>query len=261
MSKLRELFRFVEGSTVYTQTSGPVDVSYMAETYASAYPISRTAVEQKNELTRAGIEIKTSLNNPVAIRYLADPVDSVVTLTVFQEVNGTPNVFWKGRLSSVKASGKDVTLVFESFFTSLRRPGLRAIYQKSCRHALYGRGCFLNPEDWKFETTVSDMTGKTVTVASVDGASDNVYRGGMIRAPDTSVRFIVSQIGTLLTLSRTFQTLRAAFEADGPGMVDVKIYLGCAHTLAACIAFGNVLNYGGFPWIPNKNPMAGSSIA
>jgi uncharacterized phage protein (TIGR02218 family) len=262
VTKLVELFRFVEASTVYTQTSGANDVVYGAETYSSAYPIGRTAVEQRKEMTRAGIELKASLDNPVAIRYLANPVDSVVTLTVFRQEDGVTAVYWKGRLSGVRAGRKEVTLIFESVFTSLRRPGLRARYQRHCRHTLYARGCTLDAEDFVFNTTTDNVDNINIVVDSVDGAADNYYRGGMIRAPDESLRYILNQVGTTLTLTRPFETLQAAVEAAAPTPVAVKIYPGCPHTLTACnTIFGNELNFGGFPWIPTKNPYGGSSIA
>ena len=40
-----------------------------------------------------------------------------------------------------------------------------------------------------------------------------------------------------------------------------EAYPGCDHTLATCAAkFGNQLNYGGFPYIPVKNPFTGDAI-
>ncbi|MCP3868314.1 MAG: hypothetical protein GY703_09520, partial [Gammaproteobacteria bacterium] len=48
--------------------------------------------------------------------------------------------------------------------------------------------------------------------------------------------------------------------AAGPGGLAITLYPGCAHNPTACAAFGNLDNYGGFWWIPGKNPMGGSSI-
>jgi hypothetical protein len=41
----------------------------------------------------------------------------------------------------------------------------------------------------------------------------------------------------------------------------VKIYPGCDRTKETCNdKFSNILNYGGFAWIPAKSPFDGSSI-
>lgn len=258
--KVIELFRFVEGTDIETQTSGDAVVTYNSEDYIPC-AIRRTNAESKNELSKASIDITMDLSNPMAQRHLASSIDSVVTLTIFQQTDMGTDTFWKGRLSVVKATNKSITMSFESIFTSLRRPGLRGRWQKSCRHVLYGRGCNLNSEDFKFESTITSISGVSVTIAGLDAAPDGRYRGGMIRAPDGVVRFIINHVGNVVTLSRPFQQLTDLFNDTGPGTVAVKVYPGCNHNMADCTGvFDNLPNYGGFPWIPSKNPMGGSSI-
>lgn len=258
--RVNELFRFVEGDFIATQTSGDTLVEFNGEDYTPE-PIGRSQAESKNELSRASIDINMDLSNPLAQRHLASSIDSVVTLTIFQQTEMGTDTFWKGRLSLVKATNKGITMTFESIFTSLRRPGLRGRYQKSCRHALYGRGCNVNPELHAVEGTISAITGTTVTVPGLDAYPDGRFRGGMIRAPDGVVRFIVNHVGNVVTLSRPFQQLVDLFADTGPGTVAVKVYPGCQHNMADCGGvFDNLPNYGGFPWIPQINPMGGSSI-
>lgn len=258
--RVNELFRFVEGVFVETQTSGDTLVEYNGEDYVPR-SIGRTQAQSKNELSRAGIDITMDLSNPLAQRHLASPVDSVVTLTIFQQTEMGTDTFWKGRLSAVKATNKQVTLSFESIFTSLRRPGLRARYQKSCRHALYAKGCNVDPELFAVVGMIESITGTVVTVPGLDAYPSGRFRGGMIRAPDGVVRFIIDHSGNTVTLSRPFQTLQTLFAANGPGEVEVKVYPGCSHNMLDCgTIFDNLPNYGGFPWIPSKNPMGGSSI-
>lgn len=262
MKHVTELFRFAEaGVDPVAQTSGNVEVSYGGLDY-EPWPISRTQVESKNEISRAGIEVRMDLSNPIAQRYLADPVDVVVVLTIFRQVDEdgvvTTTTFWKGRLAAVKASNKKVTLTFESVFTSMKRPGLRARYQRACRHGLYARGCTLDPEAFSIDVNALSTAGAVVVVDSVAGAPDNRFRGGMLRGPDNVVRFIVKQVGTTLTLSRQYLVLNQAV-ADGP--TAIKLYPGCAHNMEDCLGvFNNLDNYGGFPWLPNRNPFDGHSI-
>jgi hypothetical protein len=266
--KLVELYRFVEGSEVFTQTSAAYNIDYNSETYEKQ-PLSRSEAESKSQLTRASISLTTDLTNPVAARYLKSPVDFVVTLSIFQQDDDGTRIFWKGRLTQVSASNKKVVLTFESFFTSMRRPGLRARYQKACRHPLYGRGCRLDPENFKISATVLSITRMIVVVNSVSGLPDQRLRGGMIRGPDTVLRFINSQVGTVVTLSRPYDSLIAHLAGSGYGSsygggfgaTVVQLYYGCAHNPDDCNnVFNNLDNYGGFPWIPQINPFGGQAV-
>jgi hypothetical protein len=41
----------------------------------------------------------------------------------------------------------------------------------------------------------------------------------------------------------------------------VTLFPGCDHTLATCSGkFSNTANYGGFPFMPTKNPFGGDPI-
>lgn len=256
-----ELYKFVEGSIIDTQTRGNTPIVYNTETYVP-YVIGRSVVEAKNELSKASLEIKLALNNPVAQRHLSTLVDTVLTLTVFQQTNVTTNVIWKGRLAKVKISGKKVSLIFESIFTSMRRPGLRARWQKPCRHPIYGPGCKVNKADFLFEDDVASLVGTTVGMTDLSIYEDGYFSGGIIETQDNNIlRYIVAHVGNVLTLSRPFEHLQTQFDTLGAGNVAVNLYPGCDKSLATCIGrFDNVLNNGGFYWIPTKNPMGGSSV-
>lgn len=261
-SAIGELFMFKESDLVFTQTSGTQPVIYNGDAYEPR-ALAHADFSVTNDITKQKLDVTMALTNPVAQRYFAKPVDNTVTLDVYQQdVNGT-NIMWKGRLTTTRqVSATEVALTFESIFTSLRRPGLRARYQRTCRVALYGKGCNLNPEDWKVPTQVQAMNGLNVTVGDLSAYDSARFRGGMIRAPDSTLRFILSQNGNVLTLSRPWDTLNSNFAASGYGQgygsfygaLEVTIYPGCNHNTSGCDSFDNILNYRGFPWIPTRNP-------
>ncbi len=268
----KELYRFVEGSNVWTLTSADSDESYNGEVYESA-TIGRNEAESKNELSRANLEVSLDIDNPMARRWLRQVIDNVVTLTIFRKDLETSSVVvvWKGRLSSVKPDITAITLVFESIFTSLRRAGLRKRYQRSCPHVLYGRGCSLNKADWATAGKMLALSadGLTVTVPEAASFPDGYFTAGMIEAPDGTLRFITNHIGQFLTLIRPVDSLGEALINSGYGVnyggfyggVSVNIYPGCDRTKETCKnKFNNLPNYGGFPFIPLKNPFGGSSI-
>lgn len=263
-----ELYRFVQDTEVWTYTSSASAIVYNSETYIPV-PIGRGNVEAKNELSKANLEIQTDLDNPLSRQLMTTSGELVVGLTVFVQVDTDFTVLWKGRLASIKPEGNKITLTFESIFTSLRRPGLRARYQRNCRHAVYNRGCNLDPEDFALQGWVILAQGNLVQVVEASSQPDGWYLGGMLRAPDGILRMITGHTGQMLTLSRPLESLLQNMVNSGYGYnygynyggVAVKLYPGCDRLKSTCITkFNNLPNFGGFPYIPTKNPFGGSSI-
>lgn len=265
MATQTELYRFTEqGSTdVWTYTSGDDTVTYNAGDGDEDYvPVSiqHSEVDSRNEMSRANLDVQVSLTNEVGIRWLTDNGEKLVSMTLFEkDTLGAVNVTWKGRLAAVIPGMDSITLKFESIFTSLRRPGLRARYQRSCRHALYGRGCNLDPEDFADTGSVSAMVGTVATIVAADAKPDGYYVGGMLRTTNGVLSYIVGHVGSAIQVQRLSFSLQQ--EIDGGFPFAVTLYPGCTHDRATCESkFDNLLNYGGFDFIPQKNPLGGSSI-
>jgi uncharacterized phage protein (TIGR02218 family) len=265
MATTTELYRFAEqgSALIWTFTSGnePIvyDVGSGDETYDPT-SISRTEAEAKNDLSRANLAITVPLTNAAAQRWLADNGEKIVTLTIFERgKDGTISVVWKGRLASVAPGMTSITLNMESVFTSLRRPGLRARYQRSCRHAVYGRGCNLDPEDFAFAGTASASANRTLTIAEAATKPDGYFSGGMLRTADGQLSYVVKHVGSAITIQHFSRSILD--EISGGFPFTVTLYPGCDRSYATCASkFANDLNYGGFDYIPKKNPTGGSSI-
>lgn len=253
-TKLEEMYRFVENDlTVWRYTSADVPQSYNGEDY-SCVAIGRSQAENKNDFTHSSISVTVSLDNELGRKLLVDSSDTILTLTVFQRDEDEVSVQWKGRLTAVKPNDKSIELQFESIFTSLRRVGLRQRYQRPCPHVLYRGGCRLNKEDFATVSTAGAYTSNGLVLSVPDASSfpDGYFTGGMIEI-DGVFRFIQSHSGWQITLMRPI----AGFDTVKP----CKIYPGCDRSKATCNSkFGNVLNFGGFPYFPLKNPFNLTSI-
>lgn len=260
-----DLFRIVSGGTVYTLTSAATTQQHTTgpggsnEDYVPA-PIGRGGSTVKNEMSKANMDVRLDLEHALAQDLLARWVEASTVLTVFTKRNSGTDVTWKGRLVSVVPDDDHLKLVFESIYTSMRRPGLRARFQKNCRHALYARGCYVDPVDFEWPGEVQTMTGVVLTIPEAADKEDGYFTGGMIAAPDGTMSYITNHLGDAVTLGRVSSSLGAAFADEGPGLA-VLLYPGCDHSYATCRdKFSNEDNYGGFDYIPTKNPMGGSSI-
>lgn len=265
MTAAKDLFRIVIDARVWTLTSSDEEVEHGSGTAGALelyvpVPMGRGGVTVKNELTKANLEVRIPLEHEVAVLLMGSWLEQITTLTVFRKKDSGTAVIWKGRLASTMPDDKFLKMVFESIYTSMRRPGLRARFQKSCRHPLYGRGCNLDAEDFAQAATLDAIVGRTITVPEAAAEADGFFDGGMVKAPDGTLTYVSNHVGDQLELNRISGGLAAALAESGPG-VAVTIYPGCDHSYATCATkFVNDDNYGGFDYIPTKNPMGGSSI-
>lgn len=251
-----ELFRFAHGTTVWTYSSGP-EMDHGGETYL-AFPIGREGMAQTKELHKSSLEVVLPRTCEISLLFLAGNPEAVVTLTVFRAHVGAsdgPIVYWKGRVVSVEwPDPATAKLSCESVFTSLKRPGLRARYQRMCRHALYSTQCGVDKAAYAVTGTVVDVTnsGRNIEVAEAAAQDDGWFTGGMVQTPSGGYLFIVGHSGETVSLANP-----CILEQDD----EVVLYPGCARSREACSEkFDNILNFGGWPWIPLRNPFDGRSI-
>ncbi|MCE5420249.1 MAG: phage BR0599 family protein [Acidithiobacillus sp.] len=248
-----ELYRFAFGPRRWTYTSGQSEVQYQSESYVPV-SIKRSNIEQGNDINRAGLAITLPRDHPLADLYLASPPEGVVSVTIYRFHVGDAEtiVWWKGRVGGISFSGAELLLKCEPVASSLKRHGLRAHYQLLCRHALYSDGCGARKEAYRVDGSVAAVQGVYVQVAAAAGRPDGYFVCGMLQTNEGS-RMIVHHQGIHLTLVAPMPSLAA-------GKV-LRLYAGCDHALATCKdRFANLANYGGFPFIPTKNPFTGDAI-
>lgn len=262
-------FLFVQGDKVWRYTTAPVFIGDSAGTWEPA-PIRASNVTSTNELAQNGISVELPRNLDLAAQFLGGVPEQITTLTVFRdqgenaESSDDVMVYWKGRVVAAEASGDSVSLECEDTFTSLRRSGLRARYQKGCRHALYSRGCGVVKEDYGRSVSILSASGFNIVVNTIQTSisdsndsnppSDTYWGGGFVQLDSGATRYIIDQNGTTLTLLSPFDPEEVDSTPTG-----ATLYPGCSHTVQACLTlYNNLDNYGGFPYIPSKNPFSGN---
>jgi hypothetical protein len=185
---------------------------------------------------------------------------------------GNVQVEWKGRLIAPKPSTSDCVLSFESIFSSMRRPGLRGVFQLGCRHVHYGRGCKLVRANFEIaaHVTAIDASATVITVPEAGSFPDGTFRGGIVTGPDGNLRYVVDHFGTQIMLIRSLDSIPAPLPLSGYGnnygmfygAFMIKLAKGCPRTMDVCNGtFGNLDNFGGFPYTPFKSPVGGAKIA
>lgn len=253
-----ELYQVFQGAKRWYYCTGEQPVTYQSIDY-TPYPIRRDRIKQSTDVFKNSIRLTFPRDNDFASQFIGFAPEDVTSITVlrghYTDTAGEFITYWKGRVQSAKATDSQVELECEPIYTSIRRPGLRAKFEYGCRHALYGHGCGVGREAYKLEGLVLDLVGGlNVTVQGASLFPDGYFTGGILVSDDAASRFIVGHVGAVVTVSRPINSLAAGQNA--------RLYPGCDHLRTTCESkFNNLDNFGGFPWIPSRNPFDGSSIA
>lgn len=253
-----ELYEFRHGTTLYRYTSADTDQVFDSATYAAA-PMSRNAIEATHEMARGALKIDCARTLPLLDLFMPLPPGDVITVTVrrFHRGDAESAVIWMGRVLNVSWDGLRANIHCESIYTSIKRPGLRRMYQKQCPHVLYSANCGVNRAAYKVTRTVQSIAGLAITFDDMGSFAAGRFAGGYVEwsggGANVERRAIRDHSGGVITVN--FQPVGLSVGAT------VDIYPGCDHTTATCNSkFDNVLNYGGMPYIPGKNPFDGTPI-
>ena len=261
----RELYKFTRDSFNWYFTSGDEDISFGGQTYL-AVPIKRKSIESTQELGKTPLKVLCSRTNPFAVQYIGESPPSVVTLEIIrQHAEDVDTVTsFKGRVINVGFNGDEVTITCQSNQSSLLRPGLRRLYQTACPHVLYGDKCTVVQATFKITAVVAAVSGTVLTSAAFTVSIDPVYdgawfKGGVAEFVDgdgfTIKRFITehNHLDGTITLNLPLKGVIATSSVD--------VFPGCGHDTKTCNEkFNNINSYGGFPFIPEKNPQNGTPV-
>lgn len=254
-----ELYTFTRGPEVFRFTTAQETHTFSGLTY-TAFPIQRSKIEATQDVSRNPINFTADNTLPFVQQYIAAPPTDIIDVTIQRfhvtDVAQEAVVFWLGRVVNVKFRDDEVQIRCEPIFTSLKRPALRRLYQSNCPHLLYGPVCTVNRLSFLTNATITMVSGITLTAVAFGSQADGYWTGGLIEWTNNGLinkRFVTAHTGQVVTINLPFAGIQPTDS--------VQIFPGCDHTLTTCVTkFSNELNYGGFPYIPVKNPFAGTPV-
>lgn len=248
-----ELYEFGLGNETFRFTSTE-DVIVDGSLSYSPIEISRSQIllgsEQRKDVVTATMPAGTA----PASRYAAIVPGQKLTLTIkrlHRTDGGSPQAvtIFKGEVRAVAytRSNFEAQLSVVPLSQGLSREAPRFTYQGLCNHILYDSRCTVSQSGFQFDGPVAAVSGAVITVTGANGKVDGFYDGGFAQLGTSDFRLILSHVGNDLTLL-------LAFPSDITGST-ISIFAGCDHTIATCkTKFDNVANYGGFAFVPLKNP-------
>lgn len=253
-----ELYTFRVYSTNYYYTSAATVQTLDATDYAP-YAISHGEISQTEDLERNDLTLDVPLDFPILDFYEAAPPSDVIFLTVVskhRDDTGTA-VIWTGRVLNATREGGIGKIACENVFTSLRRMGLRRLYSRLCPHVLYGPRCRAVEATHEVFAVIDGVNGSSIDSTTFALVPDGRYAGGLIEYEVSPGRLerrgIKSHVGSTVEMTHPIPDL--------PALATVRALPGCKHTLPDCNdVFANVINYGGWAFVPKQNPMGSSSV-
>ncbi len=248
-----ELYKFQRGQEFWRYSTGTQEVVHDAETYIP-YPIQRSRIKQDAEVDRNMVELKFARSHEFARYYINQTPVQTTMLTVFR---GFPDIdewqqWWKGRIIGALVDKNVIKIECEPIYTALKRPGLRKLYEITCSHSVYDIDCRAERSAFQQQATITGISGKIVSLTGVEGADANTFQAGMLVNLDLKRYYISSHTTTDFTIFLYPELVVGEI---------VSLFPGCSHAYSECVSkFNNGLNFGGFPWMPTKNPFLGSIL-
>ena len=251
-----ELYRFVIGGVSYEYTSAIDPITRGSLTY-QPIAIQRSDDPQGPEERTSEIEIELPGDNPFAALFygIVPGVIAQVTISRFHRDDPLLELItvFKGLVASVafEDDSQVAKIAALPITAATSRPVPRFGYSALCNHVLYDERCKILDTDSNFrlvgEVTDVDDVARTIDVAGADSKPDGWYTGGFAEAMGGfDKRMVIAHVGTTITLHLPF--------AVNPFGADVVLFAGCDHTLPTCKSkFNNVINFGGFSFIPTRN--------
>lgn len=248
-----ELYRFVGTDVTYLMTSSQTNITVESETYV-ATTISRDAVKVgTHENDDVQLTVSVPVNHPMVSEYMFNvgPPDLELHLYRIHRSDLTDKVtYWTGEVTSFSVEGRTAKLLVPSMFSYFLNGLLPAPrYQGPCNHVLFDEFCKLSRVGNEHEATITAINGLNITLSSSIFDTNKCKAGEMILHGRGQRRMIISNTGNVFRISYPFMT---------PKVGDiVTVTIGCDHSFTTCKELLNGVNYGGFPFVPNRNPYNG----
>ena len=252
-----EVFEIIAGSASFFYTSDIAAVPLGAVTYSPVRGIQRSKQVDGQDKRKGSFTVEMPTSDPFAQLFLGNLPGFRVRLKV-------------KRFHRADLPNPEVVVVFDGYVlaSELAKNGLttrfrcrdvlggiggqipRRVYSSGCNHILYDedtcRADDTNPAFRAAALSVGSQVSESLTVPGLAAYGDGWFNGGFVEAIGSSdFRLVLDHVGDTLTLLLPF--------ASSPSTVNV--FAGCGHSIAVCKEkFDNVLNFGGFAFVPGRNP-------
>lgn len=250
-----EGYKFIGSFQTYRYTSAAFAVEINGEIYQPV-AVTRSRVKAgTHEDDTLSLDLQLPFNVEVVMDYAYSQTPPRLELEVYRQQQGDPlawTLYWKGIVRGFSVEDRKATIKIPSIFSlALQGEIPNVYYQVPCNHVLYDERCRVSRA---LHTVLRNVTSTspTIIILSSSPGADGIYAAGeLVNTRNGERRLILSNVGDTITIGYPFVDLQ---EDD-----EVEVAKGCDHSLEQCkTKFNNVVNHGGFKYIPADNPFDGS---
>lgn len=248
-----ECYKFIGSYASYYYTSYQEAVTVDGQLY-SPIAIKRNAVTlTTQDETQAALEITLPYQNEMIQAYAYEESPPRLDLELYRVHETDYNdsiLLWSGRVTAFTVKGFEASLKVPSVFDyALQGIVPTPRYQAPCNHIFTDARCGVAAGTVTETVTVTAVVSNVITVSGMTFTQAELL-AGMVTAASGESRMITSVVGSDITVSYPFSNIAVAESAD--------LVKGCDHSFAGgCTTYSNIVNYGGFPVVPNRNPFTG----
>lgn len=258
-ANINYLYRFTheESDAEWAFTSATEDIGYAGSDFDPATIEHESVAVDATEIHRSTVTIRMARSNPL-INYIIPGIpDSVISCEIFMIHTPTGDALqiFSGEVIKFSISGAQAVVTCSPVNLELSKSLLHRRYQKLCAYCLYSEGCGVVAEDYRDSGTLTGIDGVELTASVFGTKADDYYTGGYIEI-GTEKKMIISHTQSTSKVVLLSGLLQASVGDS------FNVYAGCAHDIETCKdKFGNSLNFGGQPYIPDKNVFSGDAIS
>lgn len=251
-----EGFEFVGTRNTYRYTSSAQEQIINGLTF-TPIDISRDQIDsgtQEDDLLDLKITTRSDLDLIREYAYGLAPPD--LEFTLYRVHEGTDfatdwTIFWRGNVAAFSVTGAKAMIRVPSVFSrTLSTMIPNYFWQKSCNHVLFDSRCALSRASFLTSSTVVSFSNTSVTIANVIDPINSLVAGEIFNVIRGERRHVLFNVAGVIEINYPFKNMQVGD--------NVEVTQGCDHSYTTCKdKFTNSVNYGGFPFVPDINPVRG----
>jgi len=249
-----ELFLFTIAGVEYPYTNSEDAITQLSVDYVPE-AIQRGKIQNEADKSTAQLDITVPVSNPFVKLFIGIPPGERAKVKIFQyhrtDVSEELVTIFDGVVAQVGfiKKGKVSKILCKPITSVGSRQMPKSTFQGLCNRNLYDDRCQLLETDWEEFGTIVSSSGRDATVSGITniGGGSDYWEAGFVEFGNER-RLVNVQTTDVLTLNIEFK--------EDPTGAAARFVPGCKLTrISACRGkFGNEINYGGFPYVPLKNP-------